>query len=57
MSKRRSRIKMQFSYLHFKQPNILHTSDELSRPNFFLRSITPKMKKIVWSYPVGNMEK
>ncbi len=46
--KRRSRIKMQFSYLHFKHPNI-RTSDELSRSNSFLRSITPKtpeMKKL-----------
>ena len=25
-----------FSYLHFKHTNILCTSDELSRPNFFL---------------------
>ncbi len=33
---------MQFSYLHFKYPNILHTLDELSRSNFFLGSITPK---------------
>ncbi len=30
---------MQFSYLHFKHPNILRTSDELSRLNFSLESI------------------
>ncbi len=28
-------IKLQFSYLRFKHPNILYTSDELSRSNFF----------------------
>ncbi len=28
--------------MHFKHPNILRTSDELSRSNFFLQSITPK---------------
>ena len=46
--KRRRRIKMQSAYLQFKHPNILHTSDELSPPNFFLGSIipkTPEMKK------------
>ncbi len=26
---------MQFSYLHFKHTNILHTSEGLSRSNFF----------------------
>ncbi len=30
----RSRIKMQFSYLHFKHPQILDTSDELSLKTF-----------------------
>ncbi len=39
MALRRSRIKMQFSWLHFKHPNILRTLDELSRWNFFLGSI------------------
>ncbi len=34
---RRQQIKMQFSYLHFKHSNILRTSDELSRSNFFWR--------------------
>ncbi len=50
---------MQFSYLHFKHPNILHTSDELSRADFFLGSITPnppEMKELVQSYPMWNME-
>ena len=50
---------MQFSYLRFKHPNILHTSDELSRSNFFLESITPKtseIKKSVWPQQAGNME-
>ncbi len=47
---RPQQIKMQFSYLHFRHPNILRTSDELSRSNFLLESITPKtseMKKSV----------
>ncbi len=30
---------MQFSYLHFKQPNILCTSNELSRSNFFFSGV------------------
>ncbi len=42
MWKRRRQIKMQFSDLHFKHPHILHTSDELSRSNFFLQFIIPK---------------
>ena len=33
------KIKMQFWYLHFKHPHILHNSDELSRSNFFLQCI------------------
>ncbi len=33
---------MQSAYLQFKHPNILRTSDELSRPNFFVGSIIPK---------------
>ncbi len=41
LQQRHQRIKMQFSYLHFKHPNILRTSDELSRSIFFLESITP----------------
>ena len=51
---RRRRIKSKFSYRWFEQPNILRTSDELLRLNFFLGSITPKtigMKKLVRSYP------
>ncbi len=36
---RRRQIKMQFSYLHFRHLNILRTADELSRSNFFLRSL------------------
>ncbi len=40
--KRRHQIKKQFLYLHFRHPNILRTSDELSRSNFFLESITRK---------------
>ncbi len=35
---------MQFSDLHFKQPHILHTSDEFSRSNFFLQSIDSRKK-------------
>ena len=31
MAERRQQIKMQFSYLNFKHPNNLRTSDELSR--------------------------
>ncbi len=46
---RHRRIKMQFSYLHFKQPNILHTSDELSRSIFFMGSITPKTPEMEMS--------
>ncbi len=38
MQLRRRQIKMQFLDLHFKHPHILHTSDELSRSNFFLQS-------------------
>ncbi len=37
---------MQFSYLHFKHPNILRTSDELSWSNFFQQSITPKASEM-----------
>ena len=55
---RHCQIKMQSAYLHFKSPNILSTSNELSQSNFFLESVTPKTPKIktlVQSYPVGNM--
>ncbi len=45
---------MDFSYLHFKHPNIL-----LLQSNSFLQSITPKaseMKKSVMPWHTGNME-
>ena len=48
---------MQFSYLHFKHPNILPTSDELLWSNVFLESITPEtseMKKSVRLQHTGN---
>ena len=36
--RRHQQIKMQFSYLHFKHPKMLCTSDDLSQLNFFLES-------------------
>ncbi len=54
---RRRKIKMQFSYLHFKHPHILRTSDELSRSNFFFsldsrkkfeRESSSEVHKMLW---------
>ncbi len=39
---------MQFLYLHFKHPNILHTWDELSRSNFLLGSKKNAISKIAF---------
>ncbi len=48
---------MQSTYLHFKHPNILHTSDELSRSNFYRPRVCQQRLNRNASTPNGRLKR